>query len=154
VQGAHAQDGRAAAVTLARIAPKETSKMTTETPRPSASADTRTERAIQGSMRSLASDATERVSGAVGAVRATADQVGERVPDVVETVRDGALETARTIESMPDPSQRLLAAFSLGLGLGLAVSGAPRVIVVATLAPAMFIASLMVRSEQPRTKKA
>jgi hypothetical protein len=127
--------------------------MTTETPRSSASADARSERA-QSSMRSLASDASERVSGAVGAVRATADQVGERVPDVVETVRDSAMETARTIESMPDPSQRLLASFSLGLGLGLAISGAPRLIVVATLAPAMFIASLMVSGEHPRAKGA
>jgi hypothetical protein len=95
-------------------------------------------------MRTLAADAGERVSDAVGALRATADQVGERIPVVVETVRGGALESARTIEAMPESSQRLLAAFSLGLGLGLSITGAPRLVVAATLAPAMFVAAMII----------
>lgn len=95
-------------------------------------------------LRSFAADAGERVSDAVGALRATADQVGDRIPVVVDTVRVGALEGARTIQAMPDPNQRLLAAFSLGLGLGLSISGAPRLLVAATLAPAMFVAAMIV----------
>ena len=95
-------------------------------------------------MKSFAADAGERVSDAVGALRATADQVGDRIPVVVETVRGGALEGARTIEAMPESSQRLLAAFSLGLGLGLSITGAPRLVVAATLAPAMFVAAMII----------
>ena len=49
-------------------------------------------------------------------------QVGQRLPDVFESVRDGAIEGARTIQALPDVNQRLLAAFSLGLGLGLSES--------------------------------
>ena len=94
--------------------------------------------------RTLASDAAHRVSDAVGALRATANQVGDRIPVVIDTVRDGAVESARTIKALPEPRQRHLAAFSLGLGLGLLISGAPRVIVAATLAPAMFVAALIV----------
>ena len=95
-------------------------------------------------MKTFAADAGERVSDAVGALRATADQVGDRIPVVVETVRGGALEGARTIEAMPESSQRLLAAFSLGLGLGLSITGAPRLVVAATLAPAMFVAAMII----------
>ena len=91
-----------------------------------------------------ATDAGDRMSDAVDALRATADQVGDRIPAVIDTVRDGALEGAHTIQAMPENNQRLLAAFSLGLGLGLSISGAPRVIVAATLAPAMFVAAMIV----------
>ncbi len=90
----------------------------------------------------------EWVSHAAGAVRATADQVGERIPVVVEVVRDGAVESARTIQAMPDSSQWLLAAFSLGLGVGLSVAGAPRLIVAATLAPAVLVIGLVAGRER------
>jgi hypothetical protein len=102
------------------------------------------------SVRTLMTDAGDRVSDAVDALRATADQVGDRIPVVIDTVRDGALESARTIKALPESSQRLLAAFSLGLGLGLSISGAPRLLVAATLAPAMFVAAVIV-SRDPTT---
>jgi len=85
----------------------------------------------------------ERVTGAIDVMRATADQVGDRLPRVVDTVRDGATEGARAIQELPDRDQRLVAAFSLGLGLGLSISGAPRLLVIATLAPALFIGTTM-----------
>lgn len=89
----------------------------------------------------LAADAGDRVSRAADVVRATADQVGDHIPIAIGTVRDTAFEGARTIQALPEGRQQLLAAFSLGLGLGLSVSGAPRLIVAATLAPAMFVAA-------------
>ncbi len=89
------------------------------------------------------STGSDRVSGAIGVMRATADQVGDRLPGVVDTVREGATGGARAIQELPDRDQRLLAAFSLGLGLGLSISGAPRLLVVATLAPALLIGTTM-----------
>ena len=74
-------------------------------------------------------------------------QVGQRLPDVFESVRDGAIEGARTIQALPDGNQRLLAAFSLGLGLGLSLAGAPRLAVVATLAPAIVVAATIVGND-------
>jgi hypothetical protein len=110
-----------------------------------------TERASDdASVSTLMTDAGDRVSDAVDALRATADQVGDRIPVVIDTVRDGALESARTIKALPESGQRLLAAFSLGLGLGLSISGAPRLLVAATLAPAMFVAAVIV-SRDPTT---
>ncbi len=85
----------------------------------------------------------QRVTGAINVMRATADEVGDRLPAVVDTVREGATEGARTIQEMPDRDQRLLAAFSLGLGLGLSIAGAPRLLAIATLAPALLIGTQM-----------
>ena len=90
----------------------------------------------------------EWMSGAADVVRATADEVGGRIPVVAEVVRDGAVESARTIQAMPDSSQWLLAAFSLGLGVGLSVAGAPRLIVAATLAPALLVVGLVAGRER------
>ncbi len=89
------------------------------------------------------STGSERATGAIEMMRATVDQVGERLPGVVDVVRDGATDGARAIQEMPDRDQRLLAAFSLGLGLGLSISGAPRLLVFATLAPALLIGTQM-----------
>jgi hypothetical protein len=86
----------------------------------------------------------ERVTDAAGALRATADQVGQRVPAIAQTVRIGALDGAHTIQAMPDTSQRMLAAFSLGLGVGLSIAGAPRLLVAATLVPAMVVVATIV----------
>lgn len=98
--------------------------------------------------------AGDRVADAAGTLRATAEQVGDRIPVVVETVRDGALEGAHTIQAMPESNQRLLAAFSLGLGLGLSITGAPRLIVAATLAPAMFVAAMIVGRDAAKNDRA
>ena len=103
--------------------------------------------------KAVVADAGERVSGAIDVVRSTADQVGDRLPDVIDTVRGGAVEGTRTIQAMPDATQRLLAAFSLGLGVGLSVAGAPRLVVLATLAPAMVVAGTMLARE-PKGKRA
>jgi len=103
--------------------------------------------------RAIASDAGDRMADAVGTVRSTVEVVGSRMPEVIDTVRDGAIEGARTIQSMPDPTQRLLAAFSLGLGVGLSIAGAPRLLVVATLAPAMIVAATVIGGPDARIRK-
>jgi len=101
----------------------------------------------------IASDAGDRMADAVGTVRSTVEDVGSRMPEVIDTVRDSALEGARTIQAMPDPTQRLLAAFSLGLGLGLSIAGAPRLLVVATLAPAMVVAATVIAGPETTHRK-
>ena len=94
--------------------------------------------------RTIASDAGDRVADAVGTVRTTVEDVGSRMPEVIETVRDGAMEGARTIQAMPDPTQRLVAAFSLGLGVGLSVAGAPRLLVAVAMTPAIVVAATII----------
>ena len=94
--------------------------------------------------KAIAADAGDRVAGAVGTVRSTAEDVGSRMPEVIDTVREGAMEGARTIQAMPDPTQRLVAAFSLGLGVGLSVAGAPRLLVAAAMTPAIVVAATII----------
>ncbi len=89
-------------------------------------------------------DNDDRISDAVGAIRATASQVGDRVPVVVDTIRDGARESARSVQALPEDRQQMLAAFSLGLSLGLSITGAPRLIVAATLAPAIYVTAILI----------
>ncbi len=96
---------------------------------------------------SLLDGAGARVSDAMDAARSSASQLGERLPDVIDTVREGTIAGAKTINALPDPSQRLLGAFSLGLSLGLAIAGAPRLIVAAALAPAMFVGATIALRE-------
>jgi hypothetical protein len=105
-------------------------------------------------MSAAASDAGQRAADVVGALRATADRVSDLIPVVAEAVRDGARESARTIKAMPDAGQWLVAAFSAGLGVGLSVSGAPRIVVAATLVPAVFVASTIISRELSETARA
>ena len=104
------------------------------------------EERVKETGRSIADEAGARVADVAGAVRTTVNEASDRLPDAIDTVRTGAMDGARTIQEMPDPTQRLLAAFSLGLGLGLSVAGAPRLVVVATLAPALLVAATILNS--------
>ncbi len=92
----------------------------------------------------------DRIADAADTVRSTVDGVASRMPDMIETVRDGALEGARTIRSLPDPNQRLIAVFSLGLAVGMFVAGAPRILVAAAIAPAIVVAGSIVGSDDAR----
>jgi hypothetical protein len=129
--------------------------MTSQTESRSTTSDERTPRVTTpgDTARAIASDAGDRMADAVGTVRSTVEVVGSRMPEVIDTVRDGAIEGAKTIQSMPDPTQRLLAAFSVGLGLGLSIAGAPRLLVIATLAPAMVVAATFISGPESGRKQ-
>lgn len=87
---------------------------------------------------------------AVDAIRSGAEGVGERLPGAIDAVRVGASESARTVQAWPQPAQRVLAAFSLGLGVGLALGGAPRLLVTSALLPAMAVAAVTASQDVPR----
>ena len=100
------------------------------------------------------SDAVTQARAGIGetvdAVRRQAETVGDRVPEVIEAVRSDVMDRTRTLQSWPESRQRTLAAFSLGLGVGLAVTGAPRLLVLGSLAPALVVAAtLLGRDGEP-----
>ena len=64
----------------------------------------------------------------------------DRVPETVEAVRESAFDAARTVEAMPEPTRRLLATLSLGLGAGLYLAGAPRLVTLLAFVPALLVA--------------
>ena len=51
-----------------------------------------------------------------------------------------AVEAARAVESMPEPTRRMLATLSLGLGAGLYLAGAPRLVTLLAFLPALLVA--------------
>jgi hypothetical protein len=91
-------------------------------------------------LRTGASAAAEVLPEAVGRIRGAADTVADRLPGAVESARATALETANSIRGLPEPTRRSVATLSIGLGIGLALAGAPRLLTMVALAPALVAA--------------
>jgi hypothetical protein len=99
--------------------------------------------------RPLAS-ALRRVSGAVRIARTGATMLVERMPGTVDATRAGAHGTTNALQALPDPTLRWLAAGSIGLGAGLSLAGAPRLVVAAGVAPALIMgAAIALRPVEP-----
>jgi hypothetical protein len=84
-----------------------------------------------------------------GTARNGASQVAEHFPDAVERARAGAHETATTMQTMSDPTLRLLAAGSVGLAVGLYLAGARRPITLAAMVPAVIAGSAIATRPSP-----
>ncbi|MEO8625222.1 MAG: hypothetical protein ABI452_00835 [Candidatus Limnocylindrales bacterium] len=79
------------------------------------------------------------ISGAQGAAdvaRQTAGRAAAALPDAVAGAQVYARDTQRTLEGMDDQTLMAGTTFALGLGVGLFVSGAHRLLVAAALVPA------------------
>jgi hypothetical protein len=66
-------------------------------------------------------------------------RIVDRVPEAVEAVRSSAMDAAKTVEAMPEPTRRILATLSLGLGAGLYLAGAPRLLTLIAFGPALVV---------------
>ena len=99
---------------------------------PQSTTSPRIERAAEGGRR----DITARFES----LRSTASDVGDRVPGLVDGVRNGAAAGAREVDAWPEQTRRIVAAVSIGLGAGLAIAGAPRLLLGAALVPAIAVA--------------
>ena len=87
----------------------------------------------------LASKAQEGAAVALAGARATADEVGTRLPGIASAGAEGAAESVRRLQELSDPRLQLLIAFSLGVGAGLWMAGAPRLVTLAALSPALVV---------------
>ncbi len=81
--------------------------------------------------------AIRRISGAASAARAGVGALLDRLPGTVRATRVGANGATSALQALPDPTLRWLAAGSVGLGAGLFLAGAPRVVIAAGVAPAL-----------------
>jgi hypothetical protein len=109
---------------------------------------TTAERRASAEAREAVADARTSLADTVDAMRSTASSVGDRLPEVIETVKASAADGARTVQGWPASTQRLAAAFSLGLGVGLTLAGAPRLLIAGSLAPAIIVAATFVGRER------
>ena len=91
------------------------------------------------------------ITAGLEAIRSTAGDVGERVPGLVDGVRSAAAAGAREVDRWPEPTRRLVAAASLGLGAGLAIAGAPRLVLGVALLPAIAVAATGMARNGPRS---
>jgi hypothetical protein len=86
----------------------------------------------------LATKAQDGAAAALAGARATADEVGTRLPDIASAGAEGAAESVRMLQELTDPRLELLAAFSLGIGAGLWLAGAARLVTLVALSPALL----------------
>jgi hypothetical protein len=104
-----------------------------------------------GHVRAAAASAADAAPEVMSKIRSGVDEVAERLPDALEAARTGAAATADSFREMPEPTLRVLAALSIGMGAGLYVAGAPRLVTMAAFAPAM-LAGVTMAMNQPRSR--
>lgn len=75
----------------------------------------------------------------VGQARTAVDDALEYLPGAVETAVAGAAKATATLQTMQDPTLKLFAAAVVGLAGGVYLAGAPRVLTLAAIAPAVIV---------------
>lgn len=91
------------------------------------------------------------LSGAQNAaetVRHTAERAAARLPDAVAGAQVAARDTQRALDGMDDKALLVGTSFSLGLGVGLFLTGANRLLVALALAPAAAMVMTIVGREK------
>ena len=100
----------------------------------------------------LRGSAIAMMAGAQERLRAGVGKAAEAMPDAVAGAQVAARDTQRALDQMSDQGLLVGAAFSLGLGVGLLVSGANRLLVFLVLVPAAaMLATLMGRESEPKS---
>ena len=81
-------------------------------------------------------------------VRNTAGRAAERWPEAVAGAQVAAHETQRALEKMPNQGLIVGTSFSLGLGVGLFMTGANRLLVLVAMAPAVAMAATLLARDE------
>ncbi len=82
--------------------------------------------------------AVDHVPDVIESARSSAERVVGSLPDAAERARLGVEKTTTRLQILPDPTLRLVAAASVGLAAGLQLAGAPRLVSVLALVPALL----------------
>ena len=101
----------------------------------------------------LATKAQDGAAAALATARVTADEVGTRLPGIASAGVEGAAESVRMLQELADPRFELLAAFSLGVGTGLWLAGAPRLVTLAALSPALLVGVAIASRKQSQQSR-
>lgn len=103
--------------------------------------------------RTSASEAIGRLPGLAGKTRDGAEQVAEqvtdRLPGTLAHANKGARAAVTRLQTVPDSGLRLLAAASIGLGTGLRLAGAPRLVTLAGFAPVPILGFAILSRPHP-----
>jgi hypothetical protein len=105
--------------------------------------------ASTASIRNRGKTLAARLGAAVRIARTTGPMLRRRSAPVVAATRAGLGWTARTVQAMPSSTSRSLAVGSVGLGAGLYMGGAPRLVAATGVAPAVVIgAAILLRPDE------
>ena len=79
--------------------------------------------------------------------------VAARVSGALRTARTGAVETTGALQVLPDTTLMGVAAGSIGVGAGFYLARAPRLAIIAGIAPALLmLAAVVLRPIRPRSR--
>jgi hypothetical protein len=98
----------------------------------------------------VAARAQEGAGAALGGARAAADELGSHLPGIASAGAEGAVGSVKMLQEFSDPRLQLLVAFSLGVGAGLWMAGAPRLVTLAALSPALVAGVAIASRKQGR----
>ncbi|CAN5435208.1 hypothetical protein BH20CHL6_BH20CHL6_17740 [soil metagenome] len=93
------------------------------------------------------SQAQDAAQATVEVVRNAAGTAADRLPAAMTTAQEVAGQTSRTLDELPDQALLIGTSFSLGLGVGLLMSGMNRLFVLLALAPATAMAATLVNRD-------
>jgi hypothetical protein len=74
-------------------------------------------------------------------VAGVAGEVSARLPEAAGTTRDAFQEANRMVRAGSDETLKVVGALSIGFAGGLLLGGAPRILVIASLVPALLVGS-------------
>jgi hypothetical protein len=94
--------------------------------------------ALAPSRRARLTSLARRAGGVMHTAATSAVTLIGRVPGTVRATRTGAQDTTSALQTLPDSTLRWLAASSVGLGAGLRLARAPRIVVAAGVVPALM----------------
>jgi hypothetical protein len=110
--------------------------------------------AEKNGVQKAADGAFSTAQGAADVVKTTYERAAERLPDAVDKAQVAARDTQKALERMPNQGLVIGTSFSLGLGVGLFMSGANRLLVLLALAPAAAMAATLVAREEETSTQA
>ncbi len=84
-----------------------------------------------------------RTMGAVELARRSAATFIEQAPGALRATRAGAQGVTSALQRLPDSTLRWIGATSVGLGAGLRLAGAPRLVSAAGAAPALVVGAVI-----------
>ncbi|CAN5843185.1 hypothetical protein BH24CHL6_BH24CHL6_16290 [soil metagenome] len=87
------------------------------------------------------------MAGAQDALRSSAEKAAERLPEAKAGAEVAARETQKVLGEMPNQALVIGTSFSIGLGVGLFMTGSNRLLVLAALAPAAAMAATLLGRE-------
>jgi hypothetical protein len=88
------------------------------------------------------------MAGAQERIKAGVGKAADAMPDAMASAQTAARDTQRRLDSMSDDNLLAGASFSLGLAIGLFVSGSSRLLVALTLVPAAAMLSTLMNRER------